>query len=95
MVATYKIAIQQTVILFWVLVSVNLSAIFLDISWLRNSTKPLLMPALIWLILYTDIRGARKRVIISGLFFSWLGDVFLLFEDHATLFLSLAWCVSL
>ena len=47
--------------------------------------KSLLMPALMLYVLsYNTIPG--KAIIIAGLFFSWLGDVLLLFESRNALF---------
>lgn len=48
-------------------------------------TKSLLMPALILLLFFVNT-SAGKNIIIAGLFFSWVGDVLLLFEDKGPLF---------
>jgi uncharacterized membrane protein YhhN len=56
-------------------------------SSLRLLTKPLLMPLL---MLYVGIEagtaGKPQRLILAALFFSWLGDVFLLFEADNDLY---------
>ena len=49
----------------------------------RLATKPLLMPLL--MLLYTretEGGGPIRRIFLTALFFSWLGDVLLLFEDR-------------
>lgn len=48
----------------------------------RIFSKPLLMPLLIWLyVSEVDKHNTFTRLIIAALFFSWLGDIFLMF-DH-------------
>ncbi len=59
-----------------------------NIEILHFVVKPLLIPAL-WLMLYfTKSTVPGKNLLLTGLFFSWLGDVFLLFEyKHALFFI--------
>ena len=59
-----------------------------NIEMLHFAIKPLLIPAL-WLLLYfTNSTVPGKNLLLTGLFFSWLGDVFLLFEyKHALFFI--------
>jgi uncharacterized membrane protein YhhN len=55
---------------------------------LRYITKPMLMPVLMlgyWLSVPKPLSSFPK-LILSGLFFSWLGDIFLMFEDPKGLF---------
>jgi uncharacterized membrane protein YhhN len=48
---------------------------------LRYLTKPLLMPLLILaFVTGHDRKNVYSRLLISGLFFSWLGDIFLMME---------------
>jgi uncharacterized membrane protein YhhN len=49
-------------------------------------TKPLLIPALILLLFFTNSTLPGKKLLITGLLFSWLGDIFLLLEHKQTLF---------
>jgi uncharacterized membrane protein YhhN len=47
----------------------------------RVYTKPLLMPILIWAYLRNQENNTLfARLIIAALFFSWLGDIFLMFD---------------
>ncbi len=48
--------------------------------------KALLMPALILLLLLQEIEIQNKTLVVAGLFFSWVGDVLLLFENKGALF---------
>lgn len=53
----------------------------------RYVTKPLLMPLLmLGYFLETRPAGMFSRLILSALFFSWMGDVFLLFEQAMPVF---------
>lgn len=48
--------------------------------------KSLLMPALMLLLFFSNSTAGNKVLIITGLFFSWVGDVLLLFENKNPLF---------
>lgn len=53
----------------------------------RVFTKPLLMPILIWA--YASEQGNHtvfSRLIIAALFFSWLGDIFLMFDQADSIY---------
>lgn len=57
----------------------------------NNSTifpiaKSLLIPASMLLLFFSNTVSAGKPIIIAGLFFSWVGDVLLLFENKHPLF---------
>lgn len=53
----------------------------------RVFTKPLLMPLLMLaFIMEAGINGTPQRLLLGALLFSWLGDVFLLFEQKNSLF---------
>jgi uncharacterized membrane protein YhhN len=82
-----KKSFQRLTLLFWALVLVDLLAVFADFAWLHIIAKPLLMPALMLLLLFTtDTSNNNRNLIFAGLFFSWLGDIFLLFESRQSLF---------
>ncbi len=54
---------------------------------LRFITKPLLMPLLIMAyVMGHDRKNIFSRLMISGLFFSWLGDILLMPEDNDGLY---------
>ena len=73
-------------ILFWVVVAVDIFGIATNIYTLHFIAKPLLIPILILLLVFTKALVPRKNLLLTGLFFSWLGDIFLLFEDKNNLF---------
>lgn len=81
-----QIPFKKTVLLFWVLVLTDLLAILPGLIWLHTIAKPLLIPCLVLLIYAANRRVTGKAIIVIGLFFSWLGDVFLLFENRNPLF---------
>ena len=64
---------------FVVLSVLNLLSVALAIEWLRMLTKPLLIPAL--LVFYIDKNPKLDRGIIIAMFFSFLGDIFLLGQN--------------
>lgn len=59
---------------------VNLAGHFLDVSWINFVSKPLLMPMLIAGVSFELVNSPQKWVLMGALFFSWIGDVVLLFE---------------
>ena len=71
---------------FWLLVLIELAAILFGFAWLHYIAKTLLMPTLILLLLSSGIAAPGRNLMVTGLFFSWLGDVFLLFESRNGLF---------
>ncbi len=73
-------------LVFWCIVVMNSIGIAANISLLHFITKPLLVPLLILLLVITPTVAPRKNLIITGLVFSWLGDMFLLFEEKNALF---------
>jgi uncharacterized membrane protein YhhN len=70
--------------LFLLVLLVNLIAVYSNSESLQFITKPLLMPLLaIYLLLRTNtINSNLKGWIFLALFFSWAGDIFLLFEER-------------
>jgi len=78
-----KIPFQTFFISFWVLVCIDLFALLIGANWLHTIAKPLLMPALLLLLICaTDQSFPRRTFLMTGLFFSWMGDVFLLLESR-------------
>jgi len=77
---------QNSVRLFWLIVLTDLLAIFLGFNWLHAIAKPLLMPCLVYIVYINDLAVPGKKLILIGLFFSWLGDLFLLIETNNALF---------
>lgn len=53
-----------------------------DMAWWL---KPLLIPFLISLVAISD-KFKTQKILLAALFFSWIGDVLLLFADKSTLF---------
>jgi len=64
---------------------VDLVAVFFDVSKLIFIAKPLLMPSLVLELVYAGVTS-NKKLVLAGLFFSWMGDIFLLFESINPLF---------
>ena len=72
--------------IFWVTVLAGLIAVIFSISTLDLIIKPLLMPLLMAaLFLKTGQTKGRTKIFIA-LFFSFCGDVLLLFENKGALF---------
>ncbi len=65
---------------------IDIIGIAAKISSLHYIAKPLLIPILILFLVFTKTTAPRKNLLLIGLFFSWLGDMFLLFEDKNKLF---------
>ena len=72
------------IILFLLVLLIDLVAVYSNNESLRFITKPLLMPLLaIYLLLQTSsVTSALKVWIFLALFFSWVGDILLLFEER-------------
>ncbi|MCW3091000.1 MAG: hypothetical protein JWP81_2069 [Ferruginibacter sp.] len=81
-----KKPLQRIVFVFWLLSFGDLLAIALSNDWIHSIVKPLLMPALGLVLFNSPGRRDSKKLIAAGLLFSWLGDVFLLFESHRLIF---------
>lgn len=73
-------------VLFWIMAGVDIIGIAANISPLHYIAKPLLVPILIVLLIVAKTTALRRNLLLIGLFFSWLGDMFLLFEDKNKLF---------
>lgn len=73
-------------IIFWLLALTDIIGIAFQIPELHFFAKPLLVPALLLLLFVTKTVSPGKYLLIAGLFFSWFGDLFLLFEYKVNLF---------
>lgn len=75
-----------TVYIFCIATIIDLISIATNSQLLHYMVKPLLMPALMVLLWLTVSKVPNKSLLLTGLFFSWLGDILLLFENRHTLF---------
>lgn len=73
-------------ILFWLIAMVDIVAISLHNHQIPFFAKPLLLPVLMLTLVSSSHQSDRRWLIMIGLFFSFAGDVFLLFEDSNSLF---------
>ena len=71
------------IILFFLLLIADITGIELDNLVLQYITKPLLMPVLAVYFLSQTVRSSHRLElwILGALFFSWAGDVLLMFQD--------------
>jgi uncharacterized membrane protein YhhN len=74
-------------LLFIGIAFVNLTGILLDLPWLEQISKPLIMIVLAWIF----TRESNKKNIyfnaaIFAFIFSWLGDILLMFQSQSPLF---------
>jgi uncharacterized membrane protein YhhN len=76
------------IIIFLAVLLVNLLAVYLNNQILRSVSKPLLMPVLTFYFLAQTkmVRSHFKTWIVFALFFSWIGDIFLMFEEQRPVF---------
>ena len=81
--------------IFWIIVLLDIIGLTLDLSITHFIFKPLLMPVLITAVLLLSIETPGRKKIIAALFFSFLGDVFLLFEYKGPIFFMLGLCCFL
>ena len=77
---------KKMALAFWVLALVDIAGITANQQMLHFIAKPLLIPALLLLLFFTKSSLYGKNLLFAGLFFSWMGDVFLLFEYKNALF---------
>ncbi len=77
---------KKMFIIFWLLAILNLVGNAASIETLQYITKPLLLPALMLSFYWGNAAAAGKNIILTGLFFSWMGDVLLMFETRHQLF---------
>ncbi len=76
------------IILFLLALLINIIAICLKDEWLERASKPLLMILLIiyFLSATKGLSSGLKKWIVAALFFSWLGDVLLMFQESDSIF---------
>ena len=77
---------QKLTIAFLLLTVIDLVAIITPFPLLHFIAKSLLIPMLILLLYFTSTLVQGKNLLLGALFFSWLGDIFLLFETTHKLF---------
>jgi uncharacterized membrane protein YhhN len=77
---------KKLAFVFWLLAVVDIVGIAANMEILHFIAKPLLIPVLFSLLYFTRSTVPQKGLLLTGLFFSWLGDVFLLFEYKYALF---------
>jgi len=73
-------------IFFWLIASLDIIATAFNIHSLHQVAKPLLLPILTAALLLHTSASKHRWIILVGLIFSFLGDVFLLAEDTNPLF---------
>jgi len=76
---------KKLAILFWLLALLDIICIISDQRLAHCIVKVLLVPALIILLSSAKSSGGKK-IILAGLFFSWIGDGLLLFESRNSMF---------
>ena len=76
------------IIFFLLLLAADLVAIYLGNETLRTISKPLLVPVLMFYFLLQTrlVISGLKLWIILALFFSWVGDILLLFDQKGPIF---------
>lgn len=78
---------KKIVTAFIIFTVIDIAGIISNFQALHYIAKPLLIPALLLLLLFsTTPITPYKKLIAVALFFSWLGDMFLLFENKNSLF---------
>jgi uncharacterized membrane protein YhhN len=77
---------KKCAFVFWILAILDLAGIAANLELLHFVAKPVLIPALLLLLHSTKSAVPGKNLLVLGLFFSWMGDVFLLFENNNSLF---------
>ncbi len=75
--------------IFWIIVLLDIIGLTLNLTIAHFIFKPLLMPVLIIAVMLLSIKTSGRIKIIAALFFSFLGDVFLLFEYKSPIFFML------
>ena len=73
-------------LIFWAVAAADCIGIAANNASLHYMAKPLLIPILLLLLAGTATTLPRKNLLLAGLFFSWVGDMFLLFESRNNLF---------
>jgi uncharacterized membrane protein YhhN len=73
-------------VLFWIIAALDVFAVTVNIPLLHLAMKPLLMPVLLLQLFLFHTASTGKTLMLAGLFFSFAGDVFLLFESNSPLY---------
>lgn len=83
-----SISLKQFSTIYGLLTLVFLSSVIFELQWLHYLTKPMFMVLLMVFhyISLDDNVSKFSRLIQLGLFFSWLGDIALMFDDKIELF---------
>ncbi len=70
------------IILYMLIAFLVLLAAITGSRWLHLPAKPLIMISLLgWAVLSADTRSLRRKpLLLAGLVFAWIGDVFLMFD---------------
>jgi len=85
-----KILLRKNIFfIFWIIVLLDIIGLSFGISEIHFILKPLLMPVLIAAVMLKTAKTAGRKKVIGALFFSFLGDVFLLFEYRLPIFFML------
>jgi len=79
---------QSRITIFFIILTADLVAIELQYKMAEYIFKPLIIIWLMaWFVLQLrNVQSSLKKWIILALFFSWLGDVLLMFQDDHSLF---------
>ncbi len=77
---------KKITLAFIVLALMDITGILTGSESLHFIAKPLLVPALLLLIYVTQNGVKGKTLLMTGLFFSWTGDILLMFESKHALF---------
>ncbi len=77
---------QSLQTIFWIIAAAEIFSSAANISLLHYAAKPLLLPVLIILLASATGTVPGKKIMLVALFFSWLGDVLLMFESRHSLF---------
>lgn len=77
---------KKLILLFWIIALLDMAGIAANIETIHYAAKPLLMPVLLLILYVTKPFLPQKNLLFGGLFFSWLGDLFLLFDHKHALF---------
>lgn len=73
-------------ICFFIVAGIQLLAIATALDWLRQISKPLLMPVLAWALYCNTPKVKGRYLLIVALLFSWAGDCLLMFDQRHELF---------
>ena len=79
---------QTWIIYFIVILAIHLAGIVLKIQLVEYVSKPMIVVLLVFYFLSqtNKINSGLKKWILAALFFSWAGDVLLLFQQNDSLF---------